>query len=107
MYCTKCGVELPENVRFCSSCGNRTAAGAHPEMPRALMLDKRKKKIAGVCAGVARYLDVDVVLVRVLWLGFALCTGVGFFVYVAALIIIPSDTCPEPRDLAARIPQAG
>jgi len=55
------------------------------------MLDKRNKKIAGVCAGFARYLEVDVNLVRVLWLAIALCTGVGFLAYLAAWIIMPSD----------------
>ncbi len=76
MYCTNCGVELREDDRFCSRCGNRIAVGIVAEAPRALLLDKRNKKIAGVCAGFARYFDVDVVLMRVLWLGVALCTGV-------------------------------
>src|SRR5580704_7818926 len=76
MYCTNCGVELREDDRFCSRCGSRTAVGVvATETPRPLMLDKRNKKIAGVCAGFARYFDVDVVLMRVLWLGIALCTG--------------------------------
>ena len=69
------------------------------------MLDKRHKKVGGVCAGFARYLDVDVVLVRVLVLGIAICTGVGFFAYLAAWIVIPSDECPEMRNMAARVPQ--
>jgi phage shock protein PspC (stress-responsive transcriptional regulator) len=34
---------------------------------------------------------MDLVLTRVLWLGIALCTGVGFIVYLAAWIVIPSD----------------
>jgi phage shock protein PspC (stress-responsive transcriptional regulator) len=77
--------------RFCSRCGSRTAVGQVTEIQRPLLLDKRNKKVAGVCAGFARYLGVDVVLVRVLWLGIALCTGVGFLVYLAACIVIPSD----------------
>jgi phage shock protein C len=105
MYCTQCGVELRGDVRFCSNCGQRTALAPPPEKPRALMLDKRNKKIAGVCAGFARYLDVDVVLVRVLTLGIALCTGVGFCVYIAAWIVIPSDARPETRAIAAGVPQ--
>ena len=56
-----------------------------------LMLNKGRKKVAGVCAGFARYFDVDVVLVRVLWLGIALCTGVAFLLYIAAWIVVPSD----------------
>jgi phage shock protein C len=99
MYCTKCGVELRDDDQYCSRCGNRIAIAMAPQMPRALMLDKRNKKVAGVCAGFARYLGIDVLLLRVLWLGVALCTGVGFFVYLAAWIVIPSDAGFEARHM--------
>jgi phage shock protein PspC (stress-responsive transcriptional regulator) len=56
----------------------------------------QNKKIAGVCAGFARYLEVDVVLVRVLWLALALCTGVGFIAYVVAWIVMPKEWQPAP-----------
>jgi phage shock protein C len=105
MYCTQCGVELRPDDQFCSRCGRRTAADPVPETPRPLLLDKRNKKIAGVCAGFARYLGVDVVLMRVLWLGIGLCTGVGFLVYLAAWIVIPSDYGFEPHPAMARLPQ--
>jgi phage shock protein C len=109
MYCTKCGIELRSDDRFCSRCGNRIAAGtapdAVPNMPRAPMLEKRNKKIAGVCAGFATYLGVDVVLVRVLWLGISLCTGVGFFVYLAAWIVVPSDAGIETCGVRTHLPQ--
>ena len=110
MYCTKCGIELPEENRFCSSCGTRTATGRvlTPVPGRPLLLDKRNKKIAGVCAGFARYFDMDVVLMRVLWLGVALCSGgVGFLVYLGAWIVIPSDYGLEPREMAFPPAQAG
>ena len=107
MYCTKCGVELRENDRFCSGCGSRTAAGtatgAATGTPRPLMLDKRNKKISGVCAGFARYFDIDVVLVRVLWLGIAICTGVGFLAYLAAWIVIPSDAGVDRSNVTWRV----
>jgi phage shock protein C len=109
MYCSKCGVELRENDRFCSQCGNRTAnyitANHTNGTPPPLMLDKRNKKIAGVCAGFARYFGVDLVLMRVLWLGIALGTGVGFAVYLAAWIVIPSDYGYEARSPIAHAPQ--
>lgn len=91
MYCTKCGNELREEDRFCCRCGARTAAGEPGSPQTRLMLDKRNKKIAGVCAGFARYLDVDVTLVRILWLAIALCTGVGFIAYPVAWLLMPSD----------------
>jgi phage shock protein C len=56
----------------------------------------QNKKIAGVCAGFARYMDVDIVLVRVIWLALAFCTGIGFIAYVVAWIIMPKDLRPAP-----------
>jgi phage shock protein C len=92
MFCTKCGIQLRDDDRFCSQCGARTAINRTGyEPPKPLMLDKRNKKIAGVCAGFARYFEVDVTLIRVLWLALAFGTGVGFIGYVIAWIVIPSD----------------
>lgn len=106
MYCTKCGVQLRDDDNYCSKCGHRTALAPAPGYPRELTLDKRHKKIAGVCAGFARYMNVDVTLVRVLWLGIALGTGVGFLVYLVAWIVIPADWgyCAHPA--ARQIPAA-
>jgi phage shock protein C len=97
MFCTRCGFELRDSDRFCSRCGARTSAGPALQKYQPLLLDKRNRKIAGVCAGFARYFDVDVVLFRVLTLVLALCTGVGFLAYIAAWIVIPSDRGLEPE----------
>lgn len=91
MFCTKCGVQLREGDRFCSQCGARTALYRVVNAPHPLLLDKRNKKIAGVCAGFARYMEVDVTLMRVIWLAVAVATGVGFLAYLAAWLIMPSD----------------
>jgi phage shock protein C len=104
MYCTQCGVELRDDDRFCSQCGSRTAVGGTPRTPRSLLLDKRHRKIAGVCAGFARYLEMDVTLVRVVWLAVALCTGFGFLAYLAAWLVIPSDFGREPSPAMAPSP---
>lgn len=78
--------------------------GEEPNPRRSLMLDKRNKKIAGVCAGFARYLDVDVTLVRVLWLAIALVTGVGFIAYLAAWLIMPADNGLMARTTSSALP---
>lgn len=55
-----------------------------------------EKKIAGVCAGVARYFDAEVTLVRVLWLVLAICTVIpGFVAYLVAWIAMPKEYGPE------------
>ena len=45
--------------------------------------------IAGVCAGIAEYFNVDPTLIRLLWLIFGLTGGTGIFAYIVASIIIP------------------
>jgi len=47
--------------------------------------------LAGVAGGIARYLDVDVTLVRVIIAVLALFTGVGVPAYLAAWLLIPAD----------------
>jgi phage shock protein C len=100
MFCTRCGTELDDTDAYCSQCAKPT--GLPPRVPpggapvRRLVRPMREKKIAGVCAGFARYLDADVTLVRVLWLVVSLLTGVGFIVYLIAWIAMPKDYGPAP-----------
>jgi phage shock protein C len=98
MFCTQCGLQIPEDHRFCHRCGARTDVGRDDHPHRVLMLDKRNKKIAGVCAGFARYFEQDVVLIRVIWLVLSFGTGLGFIAYPIAWILMPSDHRwrPEP-----------
>lgn len=93
MYCTKCGVELEESALFCSRCGKSTRTGASIPPGRAfLSRPMDQKRIGGVCAGFARYFDVDATLMRILWLaGFVLSGGLLLLVYIAAWILMPAD----------------
>lgn len=45
--------------------------------------------LAGVCAGFADYLGVDVNLVRVIWALVSCFAGAGIVAYVIAALIIP------------------
>lgn len=51
--------------------------------------DYDNKRIAGVCAGLAVYLDIDVVLARVLMLVALIAGTAGFWIYVICWIAIP------------------
>lgn len=51
--------------------------------------------LGGVCGGIAEYLDVDPVIIRLLWLASILVFGTGLLLYLIAWIIIPRN--PEHR----------
>ncbi|HCC00198.1 MAG TPA: PspC domain-containing protein, partial [Ruminococcaceae bacterium] len=50
------------------------------------------RKLAGVCIGIAAYFNVDSLIIRLLWIIFACFGGSGIIAYLAAAIVIPSDT---------------
>ena len=49
------------------------------------------KMLAGVAGGLARYLNTDVTLVRIIVAALVLFTGAGVALYVAAWLLIPAD----------------
>jgi phage shock protein C len=94
MFCTQCGLKLGDADNFCAKCGATARPDAPPRAqagPKRLVRLMRDKKIAGVCAGWARYFDMDVTLMRILWLLAALFTGLGFIAYIVAWIAMPKD----------------
>ena len=63
---------------------------------RRLRRSADDKMLAGVAGGIARYLNVDVTLVRVIIAALALCTGAGAALYIAAWLLIPADGEDQP-----------
>lgn len=60
--------------------------------PRRLVRIPAEQKVAGVCAGLADYLDVDVALIRALWLALTIVPGAvvgGVVAYALAWIVMP------------------
>jgi phage shock protein PspC (stress-responsive transcriptional regulator) len=57
------------------------------------MRSRSDRKIGGVCAGLAHYLELDVSLVRILWFFITLACGIfpGIVAYVLGWIIIPAE----------------
>ena len=56
---------------------------------KKLVRDIKNKKLAGVCAGVAKYFGLDVTLVRIIWLVLALMGSLGLWVYLILLLVLP------------------
>jgi len=74
--------------------GSVTVTG-QPEA-RQLRRSGHDKMLAGVAGGIARYLNADVTLVRVIIAALALFTGAGVALYVAARLLIPGDGEDQP-----------
>jgi phage shock protein C len=71
-------------------------------MKKRLHRSRTEKMIAGVCGGLAEYLDVDPTLVRVVWVFVSLLAGVGVLLYLIMWVIMPLDLPPAPGGPPAR-----
>lgn len=58
-------------------------------MEKRLTRDAKNKKIAGVCAGIANYFDLDPTLVRVIWILLVCVAGTGVLAYLIAWAVMP------------------
>lgn len=64
--------------------------------PKKLYRVEQGAMLAGVCGGVAEYFNLDPSLIRLIWIVLTLMGTVGFWLYIAAAIILPrkSDVYP-------------
>ena len=56
---------------------------------KKLYKSETNKMIAGVCAGIGEYLNVDPTAVRVIWALISCCAGVGIAAYIICALIMP------------------
>jgi len=101
MYCNACGQAIADQARYCSHCGHMVG---YPYAANRLIRPRLDRKIAGVCAGFAHHLDLDVTLVRVLWVFLTLASSFlpGLIAYVLAWIIMPEEPALPPAPVVAR-----
>lgn len=59
---------------------------------KRLYKNKEDVVIAGVCSGLAEYLNMDVSLVRVLTVAIVLVTGVGVIPYILFAVLLPDKS---------------
>ena len=90
MFCPQCGREYSERANFCCQCGAALVIPA-PRKTKKLMRSRTDQKIAGVCAGFAEYLDLDVTLVRILWIMVGFFVGWGIIGYLIAWVVMPEE----------------
>lgn len=57
---------------------------------KKLYKSNNDKLLAGVCAGIAEYFDIDPTLVRLGWVVFSLMGGSGLLAYIICALFIPN-----------------
>jgi phage shock protein PspC (stress-responsive transcriptional regulator) len=60
-------------------------------MDKRLRRSSSDRMIAGVCGGLGKYLDVDPVIIRLLWAVAIFIYGTGLLAYIIAWVIIPEE----------------
>lgn len=97
MTCGRCSRDLEDGSSFCRFCG---AAIGNTGQARRLSRLPDEGKIAGVCAGLAGYLDTDVTLVRLAWVILSIVPGLfvgGLIAYVAGWLLMPVARAADQR----------
>ena len=107
MICTNCQREVADCSNFCNFCGARQHNPSRSY--KRLLRSSVDRKIAGVCGGIAEYLEIDSTVVRLVWLILALIPVPlipAIAAYLIAWIVMPEAPAPERAAAAAGAPPA-
>ena len=55
----------------------------------------KDRVLGGVCGGLGKYINIDPVLVRVVWAILFFAAGAGLLAYIIAWIIVPEEQVGE------------
>ena len=107
LYCPNCGTANEEFAEYCASCGETleqarikkeksepqtTQTESATVKEKKLYRSRTNKMITGLSAGMADYFDMEVDLVRILWLiAFAISGGAIFLVYIILALATPLE----------------
>ena len=110
MGCVRCNREISDEAAFCEFCGapQQTAETTTDPGLRYLRRSIVDRQLAGVCGGIARYLDVDPVFVRLAWVVLSIIPGaifLGVLAYLVAWLIVP-EAAPGAEPITAATPAA-
>jgi len=74
-----------------------------PGSPRRLVRSRSDRVLGGVGGGLGRYFDVDPVIVRIVLAGLVITGGLGVFLYLAALLLVPDEDGSKPPFERSRV----
>src|SRR5689334_9606046 len=74
--------------------GTMATRPARPRSAPVLRRDPQHRMLGGVCAGLARHLGVDPIIVRIAFVAAAMAGGVGVAIYLLAWVFLPAGEAP-------------
>jgi phage shock protein PspC (stress-responsive transcriptional regulator) len=83
---------------------NPERPGQHAQPPKRLYRIHEGAMLAGVCNGLAAYLNIDPTLVRLAFVLLTLLWGSGLLVYIIMAIVVPEARSPEEKSAASGAP---
>ena len=102
MFCSACAFPIEAEDYFCRRCGHKTDTGADVQVtvrPKLRRVEQ-DRRLAGVCGGVARYLDTNPRWVRAVWTGASLLPfSPGLIAYGICWAVMPSSAKQKPEVL--------
>ncbi len=101
-YCTRCGVANKKTAEFCVGCGENLTIerekkadkknGSAQTSEKTLYRSRTNKMITGLAAGLAKYFDMEVDLMRILWvIAFFVSGSTIAIVYLIMAAVIPLE----------------
>jgi len=71
---------------------------------KRLYRSTQDRMFAGVCGGIAEYLEVDPTLVRLVFVALSLMGGPGLIIYIVMMLIVPEAPRQTWKDKAKNVP---
>jgi len=91
--CPYCAEQIRAEAIKCRYCGS--TLGEASVLTRTWYRARRGKRIAGVCAGLAREFGISVTLVRLAFILGTLVGGPGLIIYLVLWVVMPYEPALE------------
>jgi phage shock protein PspC (stress-responsive transcriptional regulator) len=70
-----------------------TGATEGDRSKKTLLRSRKEKMVGGVCGGLADYFELDVSVIRVLWvIATVVSIGMGILVYIVLFFVLPEES---------------
>jgi phage shock protein PspC (stress-responsive transcriptional regulator) len=80
-----------------SSCAKTSSASSEDKPKKKLYRDMEGKTIAGICSGLAIYLDLDPAIVKIVMLVVLLMASAGLWIYIILWFAVPKAETPAQK----------